>query len=148
MSSTKTRLAATATLLTLAALTTAGLSPATATEPPCGAPGNHIDGTPGDDVLVGTKGRDIIRGFGGHDIILGKGGNDSLFGGRGYDVVIGGLGDDCVFGGPGPDYVVGDADSPNPGTGNNQVNGGGGEDEGWYHESPQWNSVERGKYTA
>ncbi|HZV74729.1 MAG TPA: calcium-binding protein [Conexibacter sp.] len=47
----------------------------------------HIQGGPGDDLLVGGPANDVIDGGGGQDIIAGGGGADVLSGGPGQDLV-------------------------------------------------------------
>lgn len=47
----------------------------------------HIQGGPGDDVLVGGPADDVIDGGGGDDILAGGGGADVLSGGPGTDLV-------------------------------------------------------------
>jgi Ca2+-binding RTX toxin-like protein len=94
------------------------------------APGNHVVGTEGADVLVGTEDDDIICGLGGDDQIDGLGGNDVITGGSGNDTVDGGDGaddilaqdgDDTVFGNEGNDEIVG-------GPGDDELSGNGGKD--------------------
>jgi Ca2+-binding RTX toxin-like protein len=79
-------------------------------------PGNHVRGTPGNDILVGTDGDDVICGLGGNDTLRGRGGNDVLTGGAGNDLLRGGAGrdtlrglsgDDTEFGGRGADKLFG-----------------------------------------
>ncbi|HEX4806798.1 MAG TPA: calcium-binding protein [Conexibacter sp.] len=47
----------------------------------------HIQGGPGDDVLVGGPADDVIDGGAGQDVIAGGGGADALSGGPGVDLV-------------------------------------------------------------
>src|SRR5215213_3751898 len=86
------------------------LTSAAAQETPvCGPPGEelpativgagHINGTPGDDVIVGSAGVDVINGdhlcgCPGDDTLAGLGGNDTLVGVPGNDDLIGFGGDD------------------------------------------------------
>jgi len=82
------------------ALTTAGLTPASAaTVPTCHGVAATVVGTAGDDTLVGTNGPDVIVGLGGNDHIRGLRGNDLLCGGLGADELVGGRGDDALHGG-------------------------------------------------
>jgi beta-lactamase superfamily II metal-dependent hydrolase len=75
-------------------------------------PGNHLVGSPGDDVVTGTAGPDVIcggdgddtlAGLGGDDILVGDAGDDSMLGLNGGDEIIGGPGRDLISGGPGDD---------------------------------------------
>jgi hypothetical protein len=144
---TKTTRVAAAALLTSVGLASAALSSSATTISPCDLPGNVIDGTSGDDVLYGTTGRDIIHGRGGNDTIYGKAGNDSLYGQNGYDTIIGGNGADCLFGGADNDALSGDGNSVSSDVTDDTIDGGAGEDdEGWYSETDESSSVERGKY--
>ncbi|HEX2031312.1 MAG TPA: hypothetical protein VHL78_07940 [Actinomycetota bacterium] len=86
-----------------------------------GEAGNHVVGTPGDDVLVGTDGKDVICGMGGNDVIRAKGGNDDISGGGGNDVIRGGPGRDDASGGSGDDTVRG-------GQGGDDLHGNAGDD--------------------
>jgi len=82
------------------AVTTAGLTPASAATPPtCHGVAATLVGTSGDDRLVGTDGRDVIVGLGGNDHIRGLRGDDMLCGGPGSDGLVGGRGDDALHGG-------------------------------------------------
>jgi Ca2+-binding RTX toxin-like protein len=86
------------------------------------APGTHLVGTEGPDVLVGTEDDDIICGLGGDDQIDGLGGDDVITGGSGDDAIDGGDGADEIRGQGGDDTVFGDE-------GNDGIIGGSGEDE-------------------
>ncbi len=86
------------------------------------APGNHVVGTEGPDILVGTEGDDIICGLGGNDQIDGLGGNDVITGGSGNDTVDGGDGADDILAQDGDDTVSGNE-------GNDEIIGGPGDDE-------------------
>jgi Ca2+-binding RTX toxin-like protein len=82
------------------ALTTAGLTPASAaTVPTCHGVAATVVGTAGDDTLVGTDAADVIVGLGGNDHLRGLRGNDLLCGGLGADELVGGRGDDALHGG-------------------------------------------------
>lgn len=111
-------------------------------------PGQQIEGTPGNDVLVGTpladvmsagdgddiiygrEGADAIDGGNGNDRIIGGDGNDILYGGAGNDLIFGGAGDDNIFGGTGSDFIdAGDGnDFADGGDGNDTIDGGAGSD--------------------
>jgi hypothetical protein len=72
--------------------------------------GNHLIGTPGDDVLKGTDGADVVCGMKGRDTLKGGPGRDHLYGGRGKrtrDRLLGGAGRDRLFGRGGPDILRG-----------------------------------------
>lgn len=86
--------------------------------------GNHILGTPGDDIIYGTNGNDIICGLGGNDVIYGQDGNDTILGNDGDDVLRGGNGRDTIYGDAGNDTLYGNR-------GWDYLNGGDGTDAGW-----------------
>ena len=48
-------------------------------------PGQHLTGTPGNDVLIGGAGDDTIDGLGGNDVLDGRQGSDTMNGGAGDD---------------------------------------------------------------
>lgn len=102
-------------------------------------PGQQIEGTSGDDVLVGTPLADVISGSDGEDLIYaregadvvdGGGGNDRIIGGSGNDILHGGEGNDLIFGGAGDDNIFGDGgdDAIDAGDGNDFADGGDGND--------------------
>jgi Ca2+-binding RTX toxin-like protein len=75
---------------------------------------NHVNGGPGNDLIVGAEGwdhmsggdgDDTLRGLRGLDRLAGDEGNDLLFGGRDRDSLGGGEGDDVIVGGAGQDEV-------------------------------------------
>jgi Ca2+-binding RTX toxin-like protein len=93
--------------------------------------GDSIDGRGGDDCLVGGDGGDVIKGGNGNDILLGGSGSDSLKGGNGNDKLYGGDGSDGLEGEAGDDYIDGGdgSDSLKGGDGNDILLGGSGSDE-------------------
>ncbi len=95
-----------------------------------GAEGNHVVGTPGNDILEGTPGPDVICGLGGNDSIDARGGDDVILGGRGIDLARGGGGNDSISAGGGNDNARGGAgdDDMFGRTGNDSMLGGGGRD--------------------
>jgi len=105
-----------------------------------GTPGNDlifglegsdsIDGRGGDDCIVGGEGSDSLKGNNGNDVILGQGGSDSLKGGNGNDKLYGGDGSDSLDGENGDDYLDGGggSDSLKGGNGNDTLLGGPGSD--------------------
>jgi len=114
-----------------AALLTVGFAPAASATPSvcnglyptiiADSPGQVIEGTSGDDVIMGTSGADTIRGFGGNDTICGLAGPDTIYGGSGNDWLLGGPGADRLYGTGGLDIIDG-------GPGNDQLSGGPGDD--------------------
>jgi Ca2+-binding RTX toxin-like protein len=96
-----------------------------------GTIGDHVTGTPGDDVIHGTPGDDYIAGGAGDDVIFGHAGDDLLDGGTGNDELHGGLGDDTLLGGSGHDQLHGGPGNDDllGGTGNDQLFGGTGQDD-------------------
>jgi glucose/arabinose dehydrogenase len=61
-------------------------------------PGDTINGTPGDDILIGTDGDDVMLGNGGEDDFYTSLGNDTIVGNAGYDQVdYEGARDDYTF---------------------------------------------------
>ena len=85
-----------------------------------GGPGNnHLDGTPGTDVIASGGGNDVVDSHEGDDFICGGSGNDELHGGDqgdkiagegGRDFLDGRRGDDNVLlGGRGRDRLLGDS---------------------------------------
>lgn len=60
-------------------------------------PGDTINGTQKNDVLMGDAGNDVISGMFGKDRLSGAGGNDSLYGGLGKDILSGGDGADSFY---------------------------------------------------
>ncbi len=95
-----------------------------------GAEGNHVVGTPGNDILEGTPGPDVICGLGGNDSIAARGGDDVIRGGRGIDLARGGSGNDSISAGGGKDDARGGAgdDDMFGQTGDDSMLGGGGRD--------------------
>jgi Ca2+-binding RTX toxin-like protein len=96
-----------------------------------GTIGDHVIGSPGDDVIHGTPGDDHIAGGAGDDVIFGHDGDDLLDGGSGNDELHGGLGDDTLLGGSGHDELHGGPgnDELLGGTGNDDLFGGTGQDD-------------------
>jgi hypothetical protein len=82
---------------------------------------NHLEGTPGRDVILARGGADTIEGRGGPDLICAGGGADVVRAGGGEDSVLGGKGDDLLKGGSGPDTLL-------AGGGKDTANGGDGAD--------------------
>jgi Ca2+-binding RTX toxin-like protein len=95
-----------------------------------GTIGDHVTGSPGDDVIHGTPGDDHIAGGAGDDVIFGHAGDDLLDGGSDNDELHGGLGDDTLLGGSGHDELHGDSGNDHlfGGTGNDDLFGGTGQD--------------------
>ena len=93
--------------------------------------GDHVTGTPGDDVIHGGPGDDQISGGAGDDVIFGHDGDDLLDGGSGDDELHGGLGDDTLLGGSGDDELDGGAGSDDlvGGSGDDDLFGGSGQDD-------------------
>jgi Ca2+-binding RTX toxin-like protein len=58
--------------------------------------------------LHGLGGNDVLNGAGGNDRLFGGLGGDTLYGGTGNDEVVGGQGTDTVFGDGGNDLLFGD----------------------------------------
>jgi Ca2+-binding RTX toxin-like protein len=70
-------------------------------------PGQLVEGTDADDVLVTAGGNDTIYGGAGNDELIAGAGNDTIYGGAGNDVLTGGTGSDYMEGGSGADtYYV------------------------------------------
>ncbi len=94
-----------------------------------GIPGNHMVGTPGDDLLFGGLSTDIVCGLGGDDRLYGGNGtgSDIVDGGAGNDSLNGGAGNDVLDGGPGDDAIAGSIDDDRliGGVGNDTLNGDG-----------------------
>jgi Ca2+-binding RTX toxin-like protein len=90
-------------------------------------PGQVVDGSDGDDVLVGTFFDDQISGYAGDDSLMGDSGADVLEGGAGNDLLGGGGGNDTLYGGDGADFLGG-------ATGDDSVFGGTGDDQLYYAE--------------
>lgn len=76
---------------------------------------DHLQGSPGVDLLIGGRGRDLLQGFEGSDFLLGSadpdrleggGGNDVLRGQGSNDLMLGGNGNDVMDGGGGIDTVL------------------------------------------
>jgi hypothetical protein len=87
--------------------------------------GQHLVGTPGDDILVpASRAVNVICGLGGKDILRGKFENDILDGGPGKDVLRGGNSIDRLKGGRGADRLRGRR-------GDDRIRGGGGVDRLW-----------------
>lgn len=87
--------------------------------------GQHLVGTPGDDILVpASRAVNVICGLGGNDILRGKFENDILDGGRGKDILKGGKNIDRLKGGRGADTLRGRR-------GDDRIRGGGGVDRLW-----------------
>ena len=111
------------------ALAVAGAPPAE--EPPSEAPfgrhivgtrrKNHLDGTPGDDLIEGRDGNDRLHGKRGVDILQGGKGNDELKDRDGNTLFDGGRGNDRMTGGRDDDFFAG-------GRGNDKLYLGGGND--------------------
>ncbi|HEX9824882.1 MAG TPA: penicillin acylase family protein [Actinomycetota bacterium] len=74
------------------------------------APGRHVVGTSGGDVLIGGPGTQVLCGLGGNDTLRGTGGRDLLIGGGGRDRLRGGGGRDTLLAGPGTDTCRGGPD--------------------------------------
>jgi Ca2+-binding RTX toxin-like protein len=74
--------------------------------------GNHIGGTPQDDIINGNGGDDHLGGADGDDRLDGGAGDDHLGGGRGADSMVGGDGDDH-FQWIDPDDVLADGGAGN-----------------------------------
>jgi Ca2+-binding RTX toxin-like protein len=91
-----------------------------------------IVGNGNNNFLKGTRHADVIVGGGGGDLIRGKRGRDRICGGRGKDVVQGEEGDDRLAGGSKDDFFPGD-----DGGDDDRIDGGGGEDEINYNDSPE-----------
>jgi Ca2+-binding RTX toxin-like protein len=70
--------------------------------------GNHIRGTPHDDVIVAGGGPDHVKGGHGNDVICGGSGKDTLGGASGNDILIGGKKHDVLAGSKGSDTLIGD----------------------------------------
>src|SRR3989344_5823387 len=92
--------------------------------------GDSINGNNGDDCIVGGDGGDGLRGNGGNDVILGGNGSDSLKGNNGNDHLIGGEGSDGLDGGNQDDILDGGngSDGLQGGNGNGTLPGGSGSD--------------------
>jgi len=92
--------------------------------------GDHLVGTPGNDLIFGLEGDDSIKGRGGDDCLVGGIGDDALKGEDGDDVLIGEDGDDSLHGGKGNDTLIGGpgADSLKGNDGNDVLSGGPGDD--------------------
>jgi Ca2+-binding RTX toxin-like protein len=88
--------------------------------------GDHLNGGPGDDMIVGNDGWDTLFGGSGNDTMEGNGGADVLYGQRDDDSLKGGIGDDSILGDDGNDIL-------NGGDGNDTLTGGSGADgmSGW-----------------
>jgi Ca2+-binding RTX toxin-like protein len=109
-----------------------------------------FNGGAGDDTITGSGLSDFLGGGPGNDTVNGNNGGDSISGGDGNDNLSGGLGDDDLSGDQGTDRVDGgDGDDTfdefgfgqapvgsSPGfpssTGNDEIIGGGGEDQVYY----------------
>jgi len=87
-----------------------------------GTQGNdHLEGTPGNDVIVAFEGDDAIDGGGGDDLICAGDGNDAVAGGSGDDFLDGESGNDTLKGNSGKDLLSGES-------GNDALKGGSGKD--------------------
>jgi Ca2+-binding RTX toxin-like protein len=87
-----------------------------------GTRGNdHLEGTPGNDVIVAFEGNDAINGLGGNDLICTGDGDDTVLGGAGADFLDGENGNDRLKGGSGKDLLSGE-------NGNDKLKGGPGKD--------------------
>jgi len=51
------------------------------------APGTHLSGTAGSDLIRAREGAELIQGFAGNDLLSPGEGNDTVFGGDGLDIV-------------------------------------------------------------
>ena len=51
------------------------------------APGTHLSGTAGNDLIRAREGAELIEGFAGNDLLYPGDGNDTVFGGDGLDIV-------------------------------------------------------------
>jgi Ca2+-binding RTX toxin-like protein len=111
-------------------------------------PGQTLDGTTGNDLILGASGSDVFRSGDGNDVIHDDGGNDYVQAGAGDDVVFtgmdndvveagpgndqvfAGVGDDLVFGEEGDDFIMleGGNDIAFGGAGNDMISGGAGND--------------------
>jgi Ca2+-binding RTX toxin-like protein len=100
--------------------------------PPCLGKEATIVGTGHGDFLRGTRHADVIVGRGGADLIQGRRGMDRICGGGGADVLEGGEGDDRLAGGRRNDFFPSD-----DGGDDDRIDGGGGEDEINYNDSPK-----------
>jgi len=96
-------------------------------------PGEVLEGTPENDLILGKTASNVIYAYEGDDVIFEDGGNDAIDGGSGNDtiysgadndIVIGGDGDDVVFAGRGNDLMLG-------GDGHDALFGEGGNDIGF-----------------
>ncbi len=88
---------------------------------PDGSPGNYLQYTGGDHVVLGgTEANDTLIGGIGDDTLWGDGGDDDLEGGDGGDILLGGAGDDVITDIGGPNNLQGQ-------DGNDAIFAGGGE---------------------
>ncbi|MGI9407022.1 MAG: peroxidase family protein, partial [Hyphomicrobiaceae bacterium] len=88
---------------------------------PDGSPGNYLQYTGGDHVVLGgTEDNDTLIGGIGDDTLWGDGGDDNLEGGDGGDILLGGFGDDILTDIGGPNNIQGQE-------GNDAIFAGGGE---------------------
>lgn len=69
------------------------------------APGRHLVGNNGPNLIRGGANDNLIHGQGGDDRLFGGGGNDRMYGEDGRDYLDGGPGKDRVYGGPGNDVI-------------------------------------------
>lgn len=68
--------------------------------------GDHLDGGPGQDVILGGGGADLLLGGSGDDQLRGGSGDDIILGGEGNDLIGSGSGADRLWGGVGGDIFV------------------------------------------
>ena len=92
--------------------------------------GDHLVGTPGNDLIFGSGGGDSISGGSGDDCIVGGDGGDFLRGNNGNDVILGGNGGDSIKGNNGEDKLYGGdgSDSLDGGNQDDILDGGNGSD--------------------
>ena len=92
--------------------------------------GDHLVGTPGNDLIFGLGGGDSINGNGGDDCLVGGDGGDGLRGNNGNDVLLGGNDSDSIKGNNGEDKLYGGegSDSLDGGNQDDILDGGAGSD--------------------
>lgn len=78
---------------------------------PTSSPGQVLNGTAGDDMLIGGEGGDSMGGGAGLDVMRGGDGGDQMSGGDAFDDMHGNQGADTLSGDGGGDWVVGGKDN-------------------------------------
>lgn len=107
-----------------------------------GAGGDTVYGDAGSDTLRGGGGDDSIDGGTGRDLLFGSSGDDTLLGGGNNDRLYGGPGADQLFGSAGDDLLIDRADTLDPATGTDLIDGGVGADRAYIDDEDQRSNVE------